>query len=105
MQQRISNFKRGDTFALTAAIKDESGNPLTIEPANLKSQIRDSYGKLFAELVVTNTETVGSYLLTASSTSNWPTDTTLYMDIQLNTSGQIRSSETIEISVIKDVTQ
>lgn len=103
--QRISNFKRGDTFALTAAINDEAGDPMAIDVANLKSQVRDGAGVLVSELVVTTTETVGVYLLTASSTAAWPANTTLYMDIQLNVDGQIRSSETIEISVVKDVTQ
>ena len=103
--QRIENFKRGDTFALTAALKDEAQQPLTIDVANLKSQVRDGSGVMVAELIITTTETVGTYLLVAESTTAWPANTTIYMDIQLNIDGQIRSSETIEISVIKDVTQ
>ena len=78
---------------------------MTVSPSNLKSQIRDNFGALISELVVSTTEIEGSYLLTASSTVNWPVNVTLYMDVQLNIDGQVSSSETIEITVVKDVTQ
>jgi hypothetical protein len=101
-------IKRGDTFAFYANITDELGDPLVTDVANIASQIRDTLYNLVAELTVATTETPGRYLFTAPSTDAWPAESrgwaTLYMDIQLNVGGQVSSSDTIEIRVMKDVT-
>lgn len=101
-------IKRGDTFAFYANMTDETGGPLVIDLLNIKSQIRDKAYQLIADLTVATTETPGRYLFTAPSTDNWPTETwgktTLLMDIQITTGGSVISSDTIEITVLKDVT-
>jgi len=102
------SIKRGDTFAFYANIKDESGQTLVTDIANIKSEIRDTSYQLITELTITTTETPGRYLFTAPNTDDWPTNTwgknELLMDIQLSIEGQINSSDTVKIAVIKDVT-
>ena len=102
-------IKRGDTFAFFANMTDESGDPLITDVANIKSQIRDASDNLISDLSVATTETSGTYLFTASSTDNWPTelwgDTRLLMDIEINIEGQVNSSDTIDVMVAKDVTR
>ncbi|NMB42825.1 MAG: hypothetical protein GX995_01670 [Clostridiales bacterium] len=97
-------IKRGDTFAFYANITDETGAALVTDTTNLKSQVRDTKYNLISELVIAPTETPGRYLFTSAETDSWPT-TKLLMDIQINKGGQISSSQTVEISVIKDVTR
>jgi hypothetical protein len=102
----VAPFKVGDTFALYAEIKDEAGAPSTIAVANLRAQVRNASGKLYAELAITATETVGKYLLRAESavTALWPVGS-LFFDIERTIGGVVTSSETVTIPVIKDVTR
>lgn len=101
-------IKRGDTFAFYANITDEFGEPLLVSVDKLKSQVRDTNYKLIAELVIATTEVGGRYLFTAAETNTWPSEPgsgkVLLMDIEINNGGQINSSRTIEINVVKDVT-
>lgn len=97
-------IKRGDTFAFFANITNEAGAALVTDITNLKSQVRDIKDVLITELVIAPTETPGRYLFTSTDTSDWPI-TKLLMDIQINEGGQISSSQTVEISVTKDVTR
>lgn len=103
------SIKRGDTFAFMANITNEEGNPLIKDAVNLKSQIRDKHDNLISELTITATETPGQYLFVSPSTEDWPAfawgENMLQMDIEINVEGQIASSDTIDIEVIKDVTR
>jgi hypothetical protein len=75
------------------------------ERYDLSSQIRSSNGTLYAEFDISETATLGTYLFTvnASTTSAFPI-TILYFDIEYNNNGIISSSDTVELSVLKDVT-
>ena len=96
-------IKRGDTFAFYANITDEAGAALITDTMYLRSQVRDTKNKLIAELVIAPTDIGGRYLFTAAETNTWPVSK-LLMDIEINNDGQISSSQTVEISVLKDVT-
>lgn len=103
--KQLGEFKRGDTFSFYANIKDLDGKPITGASEKLKCQVRDSLDNLKSELLITEElDTLGKYLFRATDTSNWPI-TTLNMDIQFNDEGIISSSETISVTVIKDVTR
>ena len=71
----------------------------------IKSQIRDQHERLISSLVISNTEIPGEYLFSATDTSDWPTDQSLYLDIQYSENGVTISSETIRLAVSKDVTR
>lgn len=94
-------IKLGDTFATVVTFTDILGNPLIGISAKLKSQIRDQYNKLYADLTITETE-LGKYLM-KTDTTNWIVGT-LLMDIQYTDLGIVTSSDTIIINVGKDVT-
>lgn len=103
--QKTEEFKRGDTFSFYAAISNDDGTPFNGDITNIKCQVRDVDDNLLSELTVASTETLGTFLLTAGSTDEWPVNTTLLMDIQLLVDGVKATSETIEIPVVKDVTR
>jgi hypothetical protein len=98
--------KRGDTFRLTANITGDSGEPITGMAAKMKSQVRNSFGELRANLVIEESSTTpGTYLFTADkSTDDW-NDPALFVDIQITDDGIVKSSETIQITIEKDVTR
>jgi hypothetical protein len=103
--KQLGEFKRGDTFAFFANIKDGEENPITGAASKLRCQVRDSLDNLKAELTITEEiGTPGKYLFMALDTSNWPI-TTITMDIQFNDEGIITSSETISAVILKDVTR
>ena len=101
-------IKRGDTFSFYANISDEAGDPLVTDAANITSQIRDTMYQLVANLTVAATATPGKYLFTAATTADWPSEVwgavKLLMDIQMDIAGTTVSSDTVEIFVVKDVT-
>lgn len=100
-------FKRGDTFAFYAKMVDEAGNPLTLDAEYLKSQVRDANDRLYANLVVSKHPTeVGTYLFQSPSanTAVWPIGI-LYLDIQVDNSGVVSSTETFMVEIIKDITK
>lgn len=101
----IDNFKRGDTFQVTAALKDENDEPLVLDLSNIRSQVRSMDGNLVAELAISATETGGTYLLECDDTKEWPAPSVLEMDIEMTISGHVRSSDIITIAVHKDVTR
>ena len=37
----LGDFKPGDTFGFCAIVTDESGEPVTLDAENIKSQVRD----------------------------------------------------------------
>lgn len=106
----LGKFKRGDTFAFYAKLKDKNtGEPVNVEAEKIKSQVRNSNGVLYAELEVTShsdPEQLGMYLFKAPAiiTKDWPSST-LYIDIEITDNDIIYSSETFSVTIVKDVTK
>lgn len=101
----LEPVKRGDTFTFIAIINDRvTQEPLTGITDKLKAEIRTSVGSKISDLIITETETPGTYVFKCADTKTWPI-TTIYTDIQFTDEGIVTSSETIEIPVEKDVTQ
>ena len=98
-------FKRGDSFILTAAATDESDVAQSITGWTIRCQIRDKRDNLISEAVVTVTNAAGGlYKMVVSDTTDWPLET-LYADIEYTTdAGQIVSTADFTIEVLKDRT-
>jgi hypothetical protein len=105
--KRLGVFKRGDTFSFLATIKDGSGNLIEDSVAKLASQIRNAADEVIATLIITETATSGTYLFTvaAENTTDWPTPSTLSLDIQYTADGVVTSSETLVFDVVKRITK
>lgn len=101
---KLQPFKRGDTFALYVEMSDVNGDPLVYTANKLKSQVRTRNNKLITELLISTTETPGTYLMQAADTSEWIIGD-LFMDIEIDDGGIITSTETITIPVVRDVTK
>ena len=100
-------LKRGDTLSVIVVRQDEDGNPLTGDASKLRSQIRDSNDQLVASFTITETVTAGEYLFEVPSTTtlNFPLGR-LDWDIEYDSgTGYIKSTETMNIRVEKDVTR
>ena len=100
-------LKRGDTLSVIVARKDEDGNPLTGQAEKLRSQIRTTTDKLVAEFTISETSTAGEYLfeVPSSVTQDFPL-LTLSFDVEFkDLDGYTKSSDTMFIIVIKDVTR
>ena len=99
-------IKRGDTFKLTNVVTNE-GTALDISTGwSIRSQIRKD-DVLIDELVPLITDGVnGVYTLTESSTGvteSW--EVGFYeCDIEYTVSGEVLSTETFMIEVVKDIT-
>ena len=98
------SIKRGDTFILNVSLKDEAGQPIALPVDKLRSHVRDSKDVLLANLSISAGATSGQYVFRAPSTLDWPVGSRLNMDLEMDIDGSIRSSETVGINVIKDVT-
>ena len=105
MSNNIIKFKRGDTFTLNCTYK-VNGVPSSIATIDIDSQVRDFRGSLIEELTVTKTGSTGVFTLlsSATQTSEWPISV-LRCDIQFSQGGIVRSTQTIDISVLEDITQ
>lgn len=94
-------FKRGDTFILSCVVATD------ITGWTIASQIRDGdtlIADLTFALLSTSAES-STYTLTYSVTTAWPLHD-LNCDIQYTTAaGQIISTETFTIGVVKDTTR
>ncbi|WP_289135580.1 hypothetical protein [uncultured Brevibacillus sp.] len=97
MARSLPSIKRGDTFCYY--IKWE-GAVLS----ELKSQIRDGFDRLLADVTIEETGDLHTFKMSVPNTEKWPIGT-LLTDIQRVVGGIIQSSETMSISVIKDVTR
>lgn len=98
--------KKGDTLAFIVKRMDKDGNPLAGDAAKLRSQLRSSKDVLIAEMVITETETPGSYLFQVSATKTATMDVGNYVfDIQYKDGDLVKSSETFQVRIEKDVTR
>ena len=98
-------FKRGDTFSLSCTYKVD-GVPTSVSSIDIDSQIRDNRGSLVQNLTVTKLVNTGEFTLiaTATETAEWPVSV-LRCDVQFSQGGTVRSTQTIDISVLEDITQ
>ena len=98
------SIKRGDTFLYTASLSDDAG-PTNITGWTIASQVRDDNDALVATLNVTVTNAaLGQFTVRHDDTSAWPAR--LVWDLQYtDAAGVVRSTETIVLSVMADVTR
>lgn len=98
-------FKRGETLKFTVRIVDDEGNPLDIDTADMKSEIRDSYNKFVAKFDITESSESGIYTLICEDTLNFPL-TDVYFDIAIITNdNNMIYSPTYTITVQKEITR
>jgi hypothetical protein len=104
--QTLTNFKRGDTFALVCTWKID-GVPTSIIGLTIASQIRNTYGMtLIDDLTVTPLSGTGEFVLAPviPDTSGWAVGN-LICDIQVTDGDTVRSSDSFLIVVTQDVTR
>jgi hypothetical protein len=101
----LSEFKRGDTFTLACTYKVDD-QPATTLGKTITSQIRKVNGVLISQMTVTvdNVDDSKFTLTPVVSTTTWPIDV-LLCDIQIVDNGFVRSSETLKIPVVEDITR
>jgi hypothetical protein len=104
LAQSTLNLKRGDTLFFYAELADASGDPIVLTIPNIKSQVRQRNGVLVDTLTVETTATAGRYLLKSTDTADYPLET-LDLDIKINDDSVILSTETILLSVSREVTE
>ena len=99
--------KRGDTFELNSTLENE-GVPVDITNFTITSQVRQSDDTLVQALTVSVTDAVaGEFTIsaTAAETEVWEPGK-LECDIEfVEPSGEVNSTETFAINVIKDITR
>lgn len=98
----LPQFKRGDTFSLVCTYKVDDV-PVTIAGKTIASQIRRVNGALVSDVTVEPDTDPTKFILSAD-TENWPLDL-LLCDIEIVEDGFTRSSETIQIPVVEDITR
>lgn len=102
MSANFGELKRGGTLAFYAALKDESGNPITGSTAYLTSQIRTRSDKLIDTFTITETDTPGTYLFKAGDTSAYPLGE-LDMDIKFS-NGSVSFSGDYTMTIVRPQT-
>jgi hypothetical protein len=101
------SHKRGDTFELTCSLENQ-GNDVDMTGWSIAAQLRKTDDTLVQDMTVTVTDAAaGEFKITAADTEtdDWPIEN-LEIDVQFTEfSGNISSSETFTIAVIKDITR
>ncbi|MBP1992100.1 hypothetical protein [Paenibacillus eucommiae] len=83
----LDPIKRGDTVYYTATWEG-------VAASELRSQIRDSSGRLIADVVIEETGEPGTFRFSVDDTTAWPTGT-LETDIKYTSpDGTIKTSDT-----------
>src|SRR6056297_930669 len=98
--------KRGDTFELSCTLENQ-GVAVDITNFTITSQLRLSDDTLLQALTVTVTDAAaGAFTLSATSTETEVWDVAAYeCDIEFIDDGEVNSSETFVLNVIKDITR
>lgn len=106
-------LKQGDTFLYSYPVTDSNGAPVTGIASKFKSQVKSrpgTRGELYGNLTVTeDTETAGTYILKSGVTDGvqdtqiWKEGTAVF-DIQYTDAGVVRSTYTIQFTIVGDVT-
>jgi hypothetical protein len=99
--------KRGDTFELSCTLENE-GVAVDITNFTITAQVRTNADALLQALTVTKTDAAaGAFALSATSaeTETW-NPATYEADIEfIEFNGEVNSSQTFTIAVIKDITR
>jgi hypothetical protein len=106
MTGTLLRHKRGDTFQYDCVLREKKNGPaIDITGWHLRSQLRDLKDVLICEFVITLLEaTGGHYRLSAADTRDWPPGNAA-MDIEYrDIEGVIRSTETLNVQILKDET-
>lgn len=99
--------KRGDTFELSCTLENE-GVPVDITNFTITSQVRGPDDVLLQALAVTKTDAAaGVFSLSATATQTETWDVKKYLcDIEfVEPGGEVNSSQTFTIDVLKDITR
>jgi hypothetical protein len=98
--------KRGDTFIYYGVVRESRNGPvMNITDWTITSMIRTQTDALLAEADVTITDgAAGEYTVRVDDTTAWPIEYLLW-DIQhADGAGDIRSTETVLLRIVADVT-
>lgn len=105
--KNICTIKPGDTLLLECTVTEDDGTtPLNLTGWTIASQVRTKRGLLLADLTVDlHTPASGQFSLRTDATATWPTGMA-EMDISYSDSGgRAITTETLTISVDREVTQ
>ena len=104
----LAQFKRGDSFSLTATYK-VAGIASSLSGMTVASQVRNNYGSVLVDDLVINvldqSTYVGQFVITPTTTdtSAWPIGS-LLCDIKISAAGVIKHSDSFLIPVVDRVT-
>lgn len=90
-------IKRGDTYIYIAKFEG-------LMVSELRSQIRNKLGRHIADVVISETSLPGTFIFVVADTKDWPVGV-LYTDIETSPRGIKKSTVTLEINVLRDVTR
>lgn len=88
--------KRGDTFKITVT------SDVVISDYEITGQVKDVNDILISNLIITKIDTLKFDV--KCDTINWVIGERYYFDIQFDLNGEIKSSPTVAILVVKDTT-
>lgn len=97
-------FKRGSTLIFELSLVDDAGDPVVIDVADMRAEVRDG-SELLSVLTIATTAVPGTYLLsTDDDTSDWDYGVVM-TDIRAEIGGNIVYSDTVAFSVVAQVTR
>jgi hypothetical protein len=97
------SIKAGATLQLRLAVTNDDGTAVDLTGVTATSQVRDSYGKLIADLTIILVDSPGVLSIT-QDTTGWSTGT-MRMDLKLVISGVTLISQTVPLLVEEAVTR
>jgi hypothetical protein len=103
---RLPPIKRGDTFYIGCISKDANGVPNNLSNFQIRAHVRSAATKkLVAELPIAKldqTQYPGHFSI-STPTNDWPIGVCL-LDFEVSRSSIVVSSDTIEITIVRDIT-
>jgi len=101
----VNEFKRGGTFEIEVELYDKFDNPLVIRVEDMQAQLKRFNDAILAQLTIAETIEPGVYALsTDANTSDWALEQ-VYTDIYCTIEGKKRPSDTLYITIVKQVTR
>lgn len=99
----VLNHVRGDAFSFAVDWVPDIGAPATVEFVTITSQVRDLFGALVADLVITKNPDFLGFSAEVLDTTTWPIGR-LEWDIKCVVAGRAIHSSKILINTCKAVT-